>query len=163
MIARSTMITNLMNLFLERNRGKKYYKTWENTWKRFFHEWLMKPVTNDFSHLFTCSSCIKLYWKTKKYNRLSYRPSHSLMVQTKITSNHAIKVKVKKKQSSEFWLVELAYCTRSTILHVHVPVHLHCKSAETWPHTQMFFACMFAHHVLLMGEQRLHNKSRASV
>ena len=125
--------------------------------------WSMKPVTNDFSHLFTCSSCIKLYWKTKKYNRLSYRPSHSLMVQTKITSNHAIKVKVKKKQSSEFWLVELAYCTRSTILHVHVPVHVHCKSAETWPHTQMFFACMFAHHVLLMGEQRLHNKSRASV
>ena len=25
------------------------------------HAWLMKPATNDFSHLFTRSSCIKLY------------------------------------------------------------------------------------------------------
>ena len=79
------------------------------------HVWSMKPVTNDFSHLFTCSSCTKLYWKTKKYNRLSYRPSHSLMVQTKITSNHAIKVKVKKKTVK--WILIGWVCILHTLYH----------------------------------------------
>ncbi len=83
-------------------------KMWRYEWKIYFVEYnfffsCMVDKADDFtfSYLFNCSSCIKLYWKTKKYNRLSYRPSYSLIVQIN-SEKQSVHSKVKGNLTNKF-------------------------------------------------------------
>ena len=49
-----------------------------NAISTIIHIALIIQLIKSITCLFICSSCIKLYWKAKKYNRLSNFPSYSL-------------------------------------------------------------------------------------